>query len=554
MRYNEWTRRSLLRGFALGAGTAAGGTFLSKAGLAAAFSEPPVATIKQGKIRGFVDSGIFTFKGIPYGDDTAKHRFMAPVAAQPWSGIRDTLHSGPRAPQPAGRAPAPPAAGRAPTPPRPSLFAESGPPAPVSEDCLWLNVWTPGMRDGGKRPVMVWFHGGGYAAGSANSSASDGVRLCHRGNVVVVSVNHRLNIFGYLYLAQLGGPEFKDSGNVGQLDLCLALQWVRDNIVEFGGDPNRVLIFGESGGGAKNACLMAMPASKGLFQRSTSSSGETVTASKPETSTARSRAVLKALDIAPDHVNDLKTLPMDALIKASSAVGYWGPVVDGGSLPRHPFDPDAPPQSAQIPFMVGTNHDESRLLIGGAGLFDLTWGTLKENLAKYSEKMGQLNLDDVIALYRKVHPDYSASDVFFGATTDSRDWRPAVVEIERRAAQPKGSAPTYSYQLDFGSPTDPRRRACHGMDVPFLFDTVGTPNTLTGDTPETYALAEQISAAYIAFAHTGNPNTPGLPHWPAYDLTRRATMSFNVVSKIIDDPRSEERKMFSQVPYENPGT
>jgi para-nitrobenzyl esterase len=397
-------------------------------------------------------------------------------------------------------------------------------------------------------------HGGGYAAGSANSSASDGVRLCHRGNVVVVSVNHRLNSFGYLYLAQLGGPEFKDSGNVGQLDLCLALQWVHDNIVEFGGDPNRVLIFGESGGGAKNACLMAMPAAKGLFQRSTSSSGETVTASKPETATARSRAVLKALGIAPERINDIKTVPMEALIQATSATGYYGPVVDGGALPRHPFDPDAPPQSAQIPFMVGTNHDESRLLIGNPAMYDLTWDTLKENLAKYSEKMGNLSLDTVIALYRKVHPDYSPADVFFGATTDSRDWRPALVEIERRAAQPKGSAPTYSYQLDYGSPTDPRRRACHGMDVPFLFDTVGTPNTLTGDTPESYWMAEQISSAYIAFAHTGNPNTPGLPHWPPYELTRRATMSFNVVSKVIDDPRGEERKLFSQVPYENPGT
>ena len=546
MRYSNLTRRSLLRGVTWGAGAAAGSTFLSRAGLATSYSEPPVATTKLGKIRGFIDNGICAFKGIPYGDDTAKRRFMAPVPAPPWTGIRNTLKSGPRAPQPATRAGA--GGGRGPT------LSPIQEPAPVSEDCLWLNVWTPGLRDGGKRPVMVWFHGGGYAAGSANSSASDGVRLCNRGNVVVVSVNHRLNIFGYLYLAELGGPEFKDSGNVGQLDLVLALQWVRDNIVEFGGDPTRVLVFGESGGGAKNACLMAMPAAKGLFQRSCASSGETVTASKPETATARSRAVLKALGIAPEHINDIKTMPMDKLIQAYNAAGYWGPVVDGGSLPRHPFDPDAPPQSAQIPFLVGTNHDESRLLIGNPAMYDLTWDTLKENLAKYSEKMGHLNLDDVIALYRKIHPDYSPADVFFGATTDSRDWRPAVVEIERRAAQPKGSAPTYSYQLDFGSPTDPRRRACHGMDVPFLFDNVGTPNTLTGDTPESYWLAEQISSAYIAFAHTGNPNTPGLPHWPPYDLTRRATMSFNVVSKIIDDPRGEERKLFSQVPYENPGT
>ena len=543
MRENDWTRRSMLKGLTLGAGAAA-----CQMGRAVSFSEPPVATTKLGKIRGFVDNGICAFKGIPYGDDTAKRRFLSAVPAPPWSGIRDTLKSGPRAPQPTPRTPAGGGAGRGPS------LSPIQAPAPVSEDCLWLNVWTPGLRDGGKRAVMVWFHGGGYAAGSADSSVSDGVRLCHRGNVVVVSVNHRLNVFGYLYLAQLGGPEFKDSGNVGQLDLCLALQWVQENIVEFGGDPSRVLVFGESGGGAKNACLMAMPAAKGLFSRSSSSSGETVTASKPETATTRARAVLKAVGLTPERVSDLKTIPMDTLIEAYGASGYWGPVVDGGSLPRHPFDPDAPAQSAHIPFLVGTNHDESRLLIGNPAMYDLTWDTLKENLAKYSEKMGNLSLDDVIALYRKEHPNYSPADVFFGATTDSRDWRPAVVEIERRAAQPKGSAPTYSYQIDFGSPTDPRRRACHGIDVPFLFDNVGTPNTLSGDTPESYWMAEQLSSAYIAYAQNGNPNTPGLPHWPPYELPRRATMSFNVVSKIIDDPRGEERKMFSRVPYENPGT
>ena len=542
-----WNRRSLLRGLTLGAGAVAGDLWIDRSGFAAAYyREPPTATTKLGKIRGFIDNGICAFKGIPYGDDTAKYRFLPPVPAKPWTGIRNALQSGPRAPQPATRQTA---GGRG-----PALSVPVAVPPPVSEHCLWLNVWTPGLRDGRKRPVMVWFHGGGYAAGSANSPLSDGVRLCHRGNVVVVAVNHRLNAFGYLYLAELGGREFRDSGNVGQLDLVLALEWVRDNITEFGGDPNRVLIFGESGGGAKNACLMAMPAAKGLFQRSCSSSGETVTASRPETATARTRAVLKALDISPGQVKDLRTVPMEALIQASSAAGYYGPVVDDHALPRHPFHPDAPPQSAQIPFLVGTNHDESRLLIGNPAMYDLTWETLKENLAKYSEKMGSLNLDDVIALYRKLYPHYGPADVFFGATTDSRDWRPAVVEIERRAAQPKGSAPTYSYQLDFGSPTDPRRKACHGMDVPFLFDNVGTPNTLTGDTPESYWMAEQISSAYIAFAHTGNPNNPTLPHWPAYDLARRATMSFDVVSKVIDDPRSEERKLFSQVPYENPGT
>ena len=537
------TRRSLLQGATVGAPFA-----LKRAWGGAA----PVAATKAGKVKGYVDSGITVFKGIPYGDNTATRRFLAPLPAKPWSGLRDCLEWGPQAPKPAA-APRtigdPKAASKA-----PPLFPPA-PPNPMSEDCLNLSVWTPGLHDGGKRPVMVWFHGGGYAAGSGNSPGSDGVRLCKRGNVVVVSVNHRLNIFGYLYLAQLGGAEFKDSGNVGQLDLILSLEWVRDNIVNFGGDPNRVLVFGESGGGAKNACLMGMPKAMGLFQRACSSSGETVTASRPETATERARSCLKALNLTPDHINDIRDpakVSMERLIEASRAAGYWGPVVDGNSLPRHPFDPDASPISAHIPFLVGTNHDESRLLIGR--YFDLTWDNLQETLARYSEKMGKLDLKDVIAMYRRVYPDYSASDVFFAATTDSRDWRPAVVEIERRAALPKGSAPTYSYQLDWGSPVRPELKACHGLDVPFLFDNVAISHNLVGDGPDAYRMAEQISEAYIAFAKTGNPNNPKLPHWPAYDLNSRATMCFDTVSKVVNDPRSEPRKMFSQVPYENPGT
>jgi para-nitrobenzyl esterase len=531
------TRRSLMRGLALSVGARSWA------------ADAPVASTKAGKVRGYIDNGIDVFKGIPYGDDTSKRRFMAALPAKPWTGVRDALTWGPQAPKPAA-APGPPASGKAPTKAVPLFPPET--PSPMSEDCLNLSVWTPGLQDGGKRPVMVWFHGGGYAAGSGNSAGSDGVRLCKRGNVVVVSVNHRLNIFGYLYLAQLGGPEFKDSGNVGQLDLILSLQWVHDNAAAFGGDPSRVLIFGESGGGAKNACLMGMPKAMGLFQRACSSSGETVTASRPETATERARACLKALNIAPDHINEIKTVSMEKLIEASRAVGYWGPVVDGGSLPRHPFDPDASPISAHIPFLVGTNHDEARLLIGR--YFDLTWDSLPETLAKYSEKMGKLDLKNVIALYRRVYPDYSASDVFFAATTDSRDWRPAVVEIERRAALPKGSAPTYSYELDWGSPVRPELKACHGLDVPFLFDNVAISHNMVGTGPDAYWMAEQISETYIAFAKTGDPNNPKLPHWPPYDLPRRATMVFDKVSKVVDDPRSEPRKMFSQVPYENPGT
>jgi para-nitrobenzyl esterase len=502
-------------------------------------SDAAIATTQYGKVRGYIDQDIRAFKGIPYGDDTAKFRFQAPRPPPAWTGVRDTLKFGPRAPQP-GRGQ--------------SSASSATQVDPVSEDCLYLNVWSPGLRDNAKRPVMVYIHGGGYNALSANDPLYDGVRLCQRGNVVVVTLNHRLNAFGYLYLAELGGADFADSGNTGQLDLILALQWVKANIAEFGGDPNRVLIFGESGGGAKNACLMAMPSAMGLFQRAASSSGETVTVSKAATATARAEQVLKDLQIPRERIAEIKTLPMDKLIAVTR--GYYGPVLDGRSVPRHPFQPDAPAFSAHIPFMVGTNKDESRLLIGRGqpAMFELTWETLPTNLARFSEKMGTLKMEDVIAMYRRVYPDYSASDVFFAATTDSRDWRPALEEIEARARLPKGAAPTYSYELHWGSPVDPKMKAHHALDLPLLMDNVTLSNRLTGTGPEAYAMAEMISETYIAFAKTGNPNNSKLPHWPAYEIPRRAVMVFDLKPRVVDDLKAEPRKLFSPVPYENPGT
>lgn len=539
------TRRVLLQRLAVGAGAVAAGPMILNRASAAAVPAAPtpsdgaLATTTHGKVRGYLDQDIRAFRGIRYGDDTAKFRFKAPLPPPAWTGVRDTVKFGPRAPQP----------GRGQSSASSATVVD-----PVSEDCLYLNVWTPGLRDNAKRAVMVYIHGGGYNALSANDALYDGVRLCQRGGGVVVTLNHRLNSFGYLYLAELGGPEFADSGNTGQLDLILALKWVRDNIAEFGGDPNRVLIFGESGGGAKNACLMAQPMAMGLFQRAASSSGETVTVSKPETATARAEQVLKDLGLSRERIAEIRTLPMEKLIAVTR--GYYGPVLDGRSVPRHPFHPDAPAFSAHIPFMVGTNKDESRLLVGRAqpAMFELTWETLQPNLARYSEKMGTLDLGEVIAMYRRAYPEYSASDVFFAATTDSRDWRPALVEIERRAALPKGAAPTYSYELHWGSPVDPKMKAHHALDLPLLMDNVALSSRLTGTGPEAFAMAEMISETYIAFAKTGNPNNPKIPPWPAYDLARRATMAFDLKPRVIDDPRSEPRKMFSKVPYENPGT
>ena len=333
-------------------------------------------------MRGYLDSGVAAFKGIRYGADTAARRFLPPVPPEPWTDIREATTFGPTAPQPSGRE------------------------WVIGEDCLHLNVWTPGLADGGRRPVLVWFHPGAFSSDTSNRVETDGARLARRGNVVVVTVNHRLNAFGYLYLAPFGGPDLADSGNAGMLDLVLALRWVRDNAAAFGGDAGNVTIFGQSGGGAKAATLMAMPSANGLFHRVWTTSGQQITASRVATATTHARQFLDALGLSPDRVDELRTMPMDRLVAASRKPAYLGPVKDGRSLPSDPFDPDAPAQSAAIPMVLGNTHDETRTLIGrgDSSIFDLTWDTLRAKLEANSPFMGPLDRGEVIAAYRTMYP------------------------------------------------------------------------------------------------------------------------------------------------------
>jgi para-nitrobenzyl esterase len=383
----------------------------------------------------------------------------------------------------------------------------------------------------------------------------DGVRLCKRGEVVVVGVNHRLNVFGYLYLAEIRGKEYAESGNAGMLDLVLALQWVGDNIAEFGGDPNNVTIFGQSGGGAKSATLSAMPAARRLFHRIITESGQQVTGRTKKHATETAAQVLKNLGLTPDRINALDTIPMERLIEASRGM-YFGPVTDGNILPRDPFDPDASPLSKDIPMMMGNTHDETAGLIGGGDTttYYLTWEMLPAKLTQHVKQfLGNLFPEDIVAHYRQWYPQYSPSDVFFAITTAARSWRGLIIESERRAEQ--GSAPTYIFQFDWKSPVKGGRlRAAHAMEIPFVFDNVEYAGEQVGVGAEQQTMADIMSEVWIAFARNGNPNTSSIPIWTPFNLKDRPTMIFDVTPRMENDPRGQERKFFAPIKYIQPGT
>ena len=422
------------------------------------------------------------------------------------------------------------------------------PTAGASEDCLRLNVWTPGLRDGHKRPVFVYFHGGAFNNGSVTSNLYDGVRLSRRGDLVVVTVNHRLNGFGFLYLGDLGGPEFADSGNAGMLDLVLSLQWVHDNIAEFGGDPGNVTISGQSGGGNKCTTLMAMPAAHGLFHRVWGMSGNQIVGRPRADATADARVVLAALGLTPDRLDEIKTVPMAKLITAMRG-GTWVPVMDGRALPRDPFFPDAPPISADVPMVVGNTHDETTYLMGRGdpAVFKLTWETLPGHLGRKRRSSTSATCRPRISShsYRQLYPSYTPSDVYFAATTAAAPWPGALISASRRARQ---GAPTWAYNLVWQTPIDGGKwKAPHTLDIPLIFDNVVYGANETGGGADAQRMADVVSATLVAFARTGNPNNPAIPEWPRYNLEERPTLLFGLPSRVENDPRGAERKFWAPV-------
>lgn len=549
-------RRDLLQTSALFAATSLLPSPLRSQTLRSQSTASPIATTTSGKVRGFTDQGILVFKSIPYGDDTAKHRFQPPTPPTPWKDVRDCLAFGPQAPQPIHNR-----VGR-------STFSPLDEANPTnSEDCLLINVWTPALT--GNRPVLVYIHGGAYSSSSPYGPVYDGVRLSRRGDAVVVTLTHRLNLFGYLYLSDLAPTTalkdtFASSGNAGQLDLVLALQWVRDNIAHFGGDPSRVLIFGQSGGGAKCATLMSQPTASGLFHRVWTMSGQQLTATVPDHATATAQAVLKALNLTPDNLSDIldpNKVPMDKLIASMRAGRYFGPVHDGVVLPYDPFAPIAPGISSEIPMVLGNTHDETRLLIGSSNpaLFSLTWDQLPSELEHYRQFLGDLKTSDIIADYRQWYPAYSASDVFFAVTTAFRSWHGMIIETEHRAT-PGSNSPTWAYNFTWKSPADGGKwGAPHTIDIPFAFDNlVLAAPTVSADgvhpSPEAQRLADAFSTTLITFARTGEPHSSAVPTWPRYNLDQRPTLLWDTKIKVEDDPRGNERELIEKAPYIQPGT
>lgn len=525
----ELTRRQVLgHGIAL-----AGASLLVPTASAQGTTSAPVVATRYGQVRGFTDNGVNVFRGIRYGADTSSRRFMPPLAPTPWDGVVDALEYGASAPQN-----------------RTSDF--------ISEDCLFLNVWTPGPLDGHKRPVMFYIHGGAYSHGSGSSPLYDGKVLAKNHDCVVVTVNHRLNALGYLFLQQLGDADFADSGNCGQLDLILALRWVRENIANFGGDPDRVLAFGQSGGGAKIATMMAMPAAEGLFHRAASMSGQQVTASGPGNATARTQAFLDEIGIAASEVHKLSKLPLDQLLNGLAARDpvladkgiYFGPVLDMRSLNRHPFYPDAAPQSAHIPMILGNTHDETRLFYRDPSYYNLKWNDLPDLLLRNIPV--DIDPNYVLAEYRDLYPEYSPSEIFFKATTAGRSWRAAIEEAQERAKLGRNN--TFVYQLDFQSPERPEWGAPHTFDIPLVFGNLGAAGSITGTGPDAKAVSAMMAEAFASFARTGKPASKNLPAWHPYTLPNRETMIIDAKPEMRNDPRGAERKLFARVPYVQPGT
>jgi para-nitrobenzyl esterase len=480
----------------------------------------PVVETASGKIRGAQVDGCASFKGIPYGAPTAgANRFMAPAKPTPWAGVRDAMQFGPMAQQRGY-------GGNKTAEMRKIRQGYLSPESHLqSEDCLLLNVWTPAL-DARKRPVMFWCHGGGFAFGMGDCDWCDGTNLARKHDVVVVSVNHRVGVFGYLSLG--------NAGNAGMLDLLAALNWVQENIAAFGGDAANVTAFGCSGGGNKVSTLLAMPAARGLFHKAIVQSGSLLRVTAREDAAASAQKLMSALELKDDAIGRLQALPPEHVLDAVAKIGgpgQFGPVVDGRSLLGHPFDPAAPGSGASVPMIIGTTRDEARFNgLADTRLFDLNETSL--HAAVKDLGVPENRIDAAIKLYGMRMTGRTPSDIYFAIASDVWIRKEAVTQAERKAAQ--AGAPVYMYRFDRGIPNN-RYRAGHTVEIPFVFDNVDSAPGIRGIPSDSrdFALARTMSDAWVAFARSGNPNHAGLPTWKPYETKARATLLFNYRSELV---------------------
>jgi para-nitrobenzyl esterase len=527
-----------------------GSTIRKTAGAVTASYSKAIVETTSGKVRGYTNRGVLVFRGIPYAAPAVgANRFMPPAPPTPWSGVRSCLTYGPGCPSGLN-------------------ISENGDNLTRGdeddfllyrtggwhrgEDCLRLNVSTPSLAPGRKHAVMVYMHGGGYTGGSGNDLLSyDGENLARHHDVVVVTHNHRLNVFGFLNLAEAGGERYAASGNVGMLDNVSVLQWVRDNIANFGGDPANVMIFGQSGGGGKVSHLMVMPSAKDLFHRAGIESGSTLRTGSPEASAKLAAALLEELQISKNHLEKIHTVPAHQLVEAQAAavrrIGGgpgrgWGPILDGKIIPSHPFDPAAPEISKTVPMLIGTCLNEFVNGVDNPEVDTLTAEQLKDRVTKrYGNKA-----DEILDAYRREYPKESPFGLW-AAISAAPMRRNAIAQAERKTAQ--GGAPAYQYIYAWRTPVlDGRPGTFHSSEIAFVFDNADLCVRYSGGGPEGLALSSAMGGAWANFARTGKPASPGLPDWPAWTADKQATMWLDHPAQIKPNPERQALSLMPEMP------